>query len=265
MNNKLDPIIAQKRIEVANSYANLSEDKLLTQVMQRDCEKKVLPSFKQALMQSQLAVIAEIKRKSPSKGVLAAIADPVSLAQQYIAGGANALSILTDELFFNGHLNDLTAVATATAQTVPLLRKDFIIDEIQIAQAYLAGASAILCIVAVLGNKTEKLISFAQSLGLDVLVEVHDAEEIAIALNCGAEIIGINNRNLKTFVVETEQAFTLANSIPNHIIKVAESGITEPSLAQAYHRAGFNAVLIGEALVKSQTPADFIRACQHAA
>jgi len=245
MINRLDPIIAQKQLEV-----NALKSK---------------KSFKQALCQPTLAVIAEIKRLSPSKGALAEISDPVALAQTYVKGGAQAISILTDERFFGGKIEDLIAVSRALQETsVPILRKDFIVDKIQIAQSAMIGADAILCIVAVLGHRTKEMLAYAREWNLDVLVEVHDEAELDIALECGADIIGINNRNLTTFEVDVTQSLTLVKKIPEHIIKVAESGITEPLLARQYHQAGFHAVLMGEVLVKSAQPDVFIQACCHA-
>jgi|GEM_PF-80044 len=218
-------------------------------------------NFYEALQQPGLSIIAEVKRRSPSKGVLAEIEDPVTLAKNYQQGGAAALSILTDEKFFGGKLQDLIDV-TSEISSLPALRKDFVIDPIQIAEAALAGASAILAIVAVLGKKTEMILARAHSLQLDVLVEVHDEEELKIALDAGATIIGINNRNLKTFEVDLQTAFHLVDNIPRTILKVAESGINTPELARDYHQAGFDAVLMGEALVRSEDPKNFIRECR---
>ena len=144
---------------------------------------------------------------------------------------------------------------------LPVLRKDFVIDPIQIAEAALAGASAVLVIVAVLGAKTATIIKSALALQLDVLVEVHDAEELNMALDAGATIIGINNRNLKTFEIDTNRALNLTAQIPRTILRVAESGITTPALARAYHQAGFDGILIGEALVRSEDPKFFIHEC----
>jgi indole-3-glycerol phosphate synthase len=263
MMNKLKPILAEKQREVAELRQHVADNPLhpINRLLQGKLSMSPAFAFKQALISPSLAVIAEIKRKSPSKGQLASILDPVELAQHYVAGGANALSILTDKVFFDGTIEDLACVAKKVS--IPILRKDFIIDELQIAEAAVAGASAVLCIVAVLGTKTKRLLEFSHALGLDVLVEIHDEEELNIALDSGADIIGINNRNLNTFVVNTECSLALVGKIPNTIVKVAESGITEPALAHHYRRAGFNAVLIGEALVKSSHPEQFIRACQH--
>ncbi len=266
MNNRLNPIIFQKQAEVKALYQLISHDPShpIAKLLQGDIEHKGAKSFRTALQQPGLGVIAEIKRKSPSKGNLAKIEDPVKLGYSYDQAGANAISILTDEIFFGGNLNDLSLVATAlSSSSIPLLRKDFIINPIQIAEAVLAGANAILAIVAILGQETHSIINRAKQFGLDVLVEVHDETELKIALDCGAEIIGINNRNLKTFKIDTETALKLINLIPKEIVKVAESGISHSELAHTYYHAGFDAVLIGEALVCSKDPSSFIQECQH--
>ena len=221
-------------------------------------------SFKTALQTQSLAVIAEIKRRSPSKGNLAAITNPIALAQKYILGGANALSILTDENFFHGHIEDLSTIAHAIkSQPIPIIRKDFIIDKLQIAEAAIAGASAILLIVAAIGKKIQELSAYAHTLNLDVLTEVHNYDELQLALDCGANIIGINNRDLQTFAIDTQRALQLITKIPKNIITVAESGITSAKLAQEYYQAGFNAVLIGEALVTADNPANLIQEIHH--
>lgn len=266
MTNRLDPIILQKQIEVAALRQLLTDEPShrLAKVLRGEHEAKSVPSFRNALLIDAMAIIAEIKRKSPSKGKMADITDPVLLAQRYIAGGASALSVLTDQKFFGGHLDDLVNIAAAIhGQIIPILRKEFIIDTLQIAEAAAAGASAVLCIVAVLGKQTREMLEYAHTLGLDVLVEIHDRHELDVALDSGADIIGINNRDLTTFTVNTDRAFEIAAAIPAHIIKVAESGITHPSLVHEYYQAGFNAVLIGEALVTSSQPEEFIRECHY--
>lgn len=266
MNNKLDAILLQKKREVADLYKRLQHDvnHPIAKVLHRDLKVECAPSFKDMLKSASLAVIAEIKRRSPSKGMIAPISDPVSLAHRYMSGGASALSILTDEQFFGGHLDDLIQVASvAREKSIPIIRKDFIIDNVQIAEAAVAGASAVLCIVSAVGFKLKALIEFARSIDLDVLVEIHHYEELEIALDCGADIIGINNRNLNTFEVDTNVALQIVTAIPDSIIKVAESGITCPTLARQYYQAGFDAVLIGESLVKSTDPEKFITECRY--
>lgn len=266
MINRLQPIIAQKKREIATlkTFLQAHPKHAIAQILQGNRQRARAQQFKQALQAPGLGVIAEIKRKSPSKGELAHIVDPIELAQAYIAGGAAAISILTDEQFFNGHLDDLQSVSVAcAAMSTPLLRKDFIIDECQIAQAVYAGADAILAIVAVLGQQIKSILAVAKAMNIDVLVEVHTLAELILAIESGADIIGINNRDLTTLAVDINQSFELINYVPDSLLCVAESGIRNPNLARHYHQAGFDAVLIGEALVTSDSPQQFIGACQN--
>ncbi|WP_342147204.1 indole-3-glycerol phosphate synthase TrpC [Rickettsiella endosymbiont of Aleochara curtula] len=266
MTNRLTTILLEKQREIAALHQRLAGNNShpIAKVMRGELQLKHASNFKEVLNTPVLSIIAEIKRKSPSKGELAAIRDPIGLAERYISGGANALSILTDKKFFAGDIADLSQVAEAIDdRSIPIIRKDFIIDKIQIAEAAVAGASAVLCIIAVLGEKTKTLLDFARSIKLDVLVEIHDQHELAFALDCGAEIIGVNNRNLMTFIVDTQHALQMVSAIPDNIIKVAESGITHPALAREYYQAGYDAVLIGESLVRSDNPGQFIRECCH--
>lgn len=266
--NRLTDIMLHKRQEVAALKQRLAEqaNHPLHAILQQPFNRAQTSSFQAALRGPKLAVIAEIKRKSPSKGALAMINDPLSLAQQYCASGAQAISVLTDEAYFAGSLADLTQVATGLRQAglaTPLLRKDFLISELQLAEAVMAGASAVLAIVAVLGPQTKTMLMRAAEFGLDVLVEVHNEQELEIALACEAKVIGVNNRNLQTFEIDIEQSLRLIEQIPATVVRVAESGILSPAVARQYHHAGFDAVLIGEALVKAQSPAQFIAECQH--
>lgn len=268
MTNQLTNIILQKQREVSalNSLAKKQPEHVIAKILRGEVKQFSKKSLKRALRCDSLAVIAEIKRKSPSKGHLATIPDPIFLAKTYLDGGANAISILTDALFFGGSLDDLEQVSLFfRAQPHPILRKDFIIHEVQVAEAVMAGADAILCIVAVLGERTKTMVDHAKRMGIEALVEIQNENELEIALKSGAEIIGINNRNLTTMQLQVnfKQTVKLLESIPTHIISVAESGILEPKIAQDYYQAGFDAVLIGEALVKSTLPANFIRACRH--
>jgi len=248
--NKLDLIIQQKQLEVSE----LTQQNIQPRISSKN--------FKHALRSDTLSIIAEVKRKSPSKGNLAEILDPVLLAENYINANASAISVLTDCKFFGGSLNDLEKIAEHSKST-PVLRKDFIISPLQIDEAVGAGADAILLIVAVLGEKTKSLLDYAKKLNIDVLLEIHNHAELSIALESNADIIGINNRNLSTFEVDTQEAFNLKKLIPSTVITVAESGILQPELAREYYKAGFDAVLIGEALVTSTNPTEFIRACRH--
>lgn len=264
MMNRLMPIIEQKRREVARleTFLQAHSEHPIAQILQGNRIRDGHRNFQQALRGSGLSVIAEIKRQSPSKGELAAIVDPVILAESYVAGGADALSILTDDLFFKGTLADLQSVSQAQAiQTTPILRKDFIVDVRQIAESVFAGADAILAIVAVLGKNTAVLLNAAKNMHIDVVVEVHTRSELELALDCGAEIIGVNNRDLTTFQIDTRRAFNLVEYIPETVVRIAESGIKDPVLARDYHQAGFDAVLIGESLVTTDLPGQFIEAC----
>ncbi len=202
-------------------------------------------------------MIAEIKRKSPAKGNLAPIADPVLLASRYVAAGASAFSVLTDGQDFGGSLEDLQQIAKAFPE-MPILRKDFIVDVKQIKETVRAGASAILLIVAVLGEKLPEMIASAIAYGLDPLVEVHDRKELEMALAAGAEIIGVNNRNLATFQIDLAVAEELATHIPPTLIRIAESGVRTATDAQRMRRAGYDAILVGEALVTASDPKELL-------
>jgi indole-3-glycerol phosphate synthase len=265
MTNKLAQIILKKQQTLAALKTKLLQQPThpIMQLLRGEIAPRQTKDFKQALRGTSLAVISEIKRSSPSNGVLAEIEDPVVLTKKYLAGGANAISVLTEEDFFNGRLADLEAVTQATRElAVPILRKDFIVDPVQVAEAMLAGADAVLVIVAALGEETKTIIDCAHRLGIAAFVEVNNAAELEIALAGGAEIIGVNNRNLKTFTVDTDLSFRLVSDIPRAVVKVSASGVLDPALAVQYRQAGFDAVLIGEALVKSADPSAFIRACK---
>jgi len=218
-----------------------------------------LPRLSDALSDSGFSVIAEIKRRSPSAGEIGRIQDPEALARQYLAGGASAISVLTDSYAFGGSLADLRNVAT-TFPTSPVLRKDFLLHPIQIQEAALVGASAVLLIVGVLQEKTAMMLQEAHRYGLEAFVEVHDSSELATAIESGARIIGVNNRNLRTFDVSLEVAEKLAPRFPDGVIKVALSGIHTLDDAARMHQAGYDGVLIGEVLVRSEDPAAMIRA-----
>ncbi len=208
-------------------------------------------SLKEMLLTPGFHIIAEVKRASPSKGLIAQRFHPVRIAREYQYGGASAISCLTDEPFFKGHLEYLAAIREAV--DLPLLRKDFIIDEIQLEEARAFGADAVLLIVAALKpQRLLELIRAAKSLGLEALVEVHEDEELEIALTAGAEIIGINNRNLKTFEVNLETSLQLAQRVPKGVPVVAESGIQTREDIERLQEAGVRAALIGEVLMRSE-------------
>ncbi len=221
-----------------------------------------------ALSGEDVAVIAEVKRASPSKGALAAIADPATLAMDYEAGGARVISVLTEPRRFGGSLEDLAAVREAV--NVPLLRKDFVISSYQLWEARSRGADMVLLIVAALEqNALVSLVERAVSIGMVPLVEVHTEEELDRALESGARIIGINARNLATLKVDRGVFSRLAPRIPDGVIKVAESGVRGPHDLLAYAAAGADAVLVGESLVTGKDPrsavADLVTAGSHPA
>src|SRR4051794_8464074 len=205
-----------------------------------------------------MSVIAEIKRRSPSKGALAADLVPGVLAKQYDAGGAAALSVLTDEPHFGGSSADL--VEARAAVDLPVLRKDFTVAAIDVVDAVAMGADALLLIVAALEDaELRALHALAVELGRHVLVEVHDEAEVERALLAGARLVGVNQRDLVTFEVDTDRAVRVASAIPDGVVKVAESGIRGPADAKRLAEAGYDAVLVGEHLVTSGDPAAAVR------
>ena len=221
-----------------------------------------------ALSGDDVAVIAEVKRASPSKGALAAIADPATLAMDYEAGGARVISVLTEPRRFGGSLEDLAAVREAV--NVPLLRKDFVISSYQLWEARSRGADMVLLIVAALEqNALVSLVERAVSIGMVPLVEVHTEQELDRALDSGARVIGINARNLATLKVDRGVFSRLAPRVPDALIKVAESGVRGPHDLLAYAAAGADAVLVGESLVTGKDPrsavADLVTAGSHPA
>ncbi len=204
-----------------------------------------------------MAVIAEIKKASPSKGLIREDFDVASLARQYLAGGAAALSVLTDEPFFQGSLHNLELASSAVS--LPCLRKDFIVDEYQIVEARAHRADAILLIAAALtSDEMNHFAQAARGLELDVLVEVHTADELDRVLdtlgNTGADGIGVNNRDLRTFEVRMETSLELVNRIPNSVVRVSESGISNAEDLERLRSAGFDAFLIGESLMRQPDP-----------
>jgi indole-3-glycerol phosphate synthase len=261
----LDAIFVHKRAEVA-ARKNAIPLAVLEEAARR---QPAALDFAGALRNAPYhpALIAEIKRASPSRGPLAADLDPVALARTYRAGGAAAISVLTDERFFRGSLDDLRAVA-ALRPRAPLLRKDFVCDPYQVFEARAAGADAVLLIAAHLSVALLcELHAIVLSLGMAALVEVHDEEELERALACRPSLIGINNRDLRTFEVRLEVTSRIAPMIPPHIAVVAESGIFTPEhvrdLASLSRRDGgpaVDAILVGEALVTAPDTAALVRA-----
>ncbi len=216
--------------------------------------------FRAALASAEdMAVIAEVKRRSPSKGPLVADLDPAALAAAYDAGGATALSVLTDGEFFGGSAADLAAARAACS--LPALRKDFTVVPADVADARIMGADAVLLIAVALDDaELADLHVLAADVGLDALVEVHDEHELDRALEVGATLIGVNQRDLVTFAVDTERAVRLASRIPAGVVAVAESGVTRGEDVRRLADAGYHAVLVGEALVTALDPAAAVTA-----
>ena len=246
----LDDIVAGVREDLAGREAAVPEERVRELAAAAPPPLDPMPAFRAP----GLSVIAEVKRRSPSKGELADIPDPAALARAYAEGGADAISVLTEERRFNGSLDDLRAVRAAVP--TPLLRKDFIVTSYQLHEARAAGADLVLLIVAALDDPTlARLHEEARTLGMTVLVEVHDEAEIARALAVGAELVGVNARNLKTLEVDRGTFGRLVGLLPDTVVKVAESGITGPDDAARYAAEGADVVLVGEALVKDGDPA----------
>ena len=215
--------------------------------------------FSEALIQEGISLIAEMKRASPSQGPIRPDATVTAIVRAYEAAGASACSVLTEPHWFGGSLDDLAEARAAC--DLPLLRKDFIVDPYQLAEARLAGANAVLLIVAALDpGELASLYDQASEIGLDCLIEVHDDDEMEIAVECGVEIIGVNNRNLHTLEVDPETALRLLVDAPAGTIVVAESGITSNEDVQRLEDAGVDAILVGEALMRADDPAAAVHA-----
>lgn len=250
----LDRILADKRASAASDQRPL--DGLVAAA-------RAMPptrGFAAALAgRDRLGVIAEVKRRSPSKGDLAANLDPAAMATSYVAGGAAAISVLTDTKYFGGSVDDL--VAARSAVEVPVLRKDFTVGARDVCDARLMGADAVLLIAAALDDaELAGCASLAAEVGLDALVEVHDEAELDRALAVGATLVGVNQRDLVTFAVDTDRAVRVAERIPAGVVAVAESGIGGPTDAERLAAAGYDAVLVGESLVRSADPAAAVAA-----
>ena len=207
-------------------------------------------------------MIAEIKRRSPSKGDLAVDLDPAAVGSAYAAGGAACLSVLTDAEFFGGSVDDLQRARAATS--LPVLRKDFTVSAHDVADARVMGADAVLLIAAALErSELIELHRLAAELGLDALVEVHDERELEIAVEAGAAIVGVNQRDLVTFEVDEQRAARMAPAIPDGVLKIAESGVGSPDAARRLADAGYDAILVGEHLVTAADPSGALAALIH--
>ena len=249
----LAKIIATKDAEVKAGYAQRSLAEMEALARQQPAPRDFVGAIKAKLAAKQPAVIAEVKKASPSKGVIRADFDPAAIAQSYAAHGAACLSVLTDVDYFQGANAYLEAARAAC--DLPVIRKDFIVDRWQVAEARAIGADAILLIVAALNDEElHDLEAYALSLGLAVLVEVHDGDELTRALTLKTQLIGINNRNLRTFEVSLKTTLTLKDRIPADRIVVAESGILAPADVQTLRDADVNAFLVGEAFMRAPEP-----------
>ncbi|MCP5026565.1 MAG: indole-3-glycerol phosphate synthase TrpC [Actinomycetia bacterium] len=253
MNTYLDKILAAHRAAGPPSEAEMADRRARAEAM------GPTRGFAAALVAAEgLGVISEVKRRSPSKGDLFPDLDPVRLAGQYESGGATCLSVLTDEDFFGGSAADLAEARGGCS--LPVLRKDFTVGEADVLDTRLMGADAVLLIVAALDDdELARCHALALSVGLDALVEIHDEVELERALAIGARVVGVNQRDLVTFEVDTERAVRMAPQIPDGVVRVAESGVGGPDDARLLREAGFHAVLVGESLVTSGDAAAAVR------
>jgi indole-3-glycerol phosphate synthase len=215
--------------------------------------------FRDALLRDGINIIAEFKRRSPSRGSIRADADLKQIVRSYEAGGATAISVLTEEDYFSGSLDDLRTVKQCV--DLPVLRKDFVVDGYQVYESAAAGADAVLLIVAALDDDALlRLRRLAEDeLGMDALVEVHDRDEMRRAISCGAKLIGVNNRNLHTFDVSLETSLSLVSGAPNDAVLISESGLNNSTDLSRLHAAGYRGFLIGESLMRSENPEAALR------
>ena len=248
----LAKIVTQKRAALNRTSAARSE------LERRAANRPAARDFRAALLADPPAIIAEVKKASPSKGVFTEDYRPADIAAHYAQGGAACLSVLTDEEFFKGHLRDMEAARAAVQ--IPVLRKDFTIDALHVVEAAAHGADAILLIAAILSTKQmRELRELAASYKMAAIVEVHNQQELDAALDSAPEIVGVNNRNLHTFEVSLETSLSLAAQIPPGIVKVSESGIASQRDVQLLRGAGFDAFLVGEHLMKAADPSLALR------
>jgi indole-3-glycerol phosphate synthase len=251
----LEKILTARRKALAKAKRAVPLAELMSQARASGSPTR---DFRAALMAGGLRVIAEVKRASPSRGVIAEQVDVRGLALQYQEGGASAVSVLTEEDFFRGSLNDLRDVKDAIE--LPVLRKDFIFEPYQVWESRAAGADAILLIAAALDLvRLRQLILLARQLQLTSMVEVHDAAELGRAMDAGADVVGVNARNLSNFVVDLRVPLSLASFVPPGIVKVAESGIKARQDVAQLEQAGYDAILVGETLMRAESPVAALR------
>ena len=253
MSNILEQILATKREEIDLRRTLVPEQQLLDKIADGHTPLGFVSALQRRASEQKPGVIAEIKKASPSKGVIRADFNPAAIATSYATANATCLSILTDEQYFQGHDDFLREVRQVV--TLPLLRKDFTIDAYQVYEARAMGADCILLIVSALKPADLRdLYALAQSVGLDVLIEVHDAEELAIALTLGPDLIGINNRNLKTFNTNLETTIDLLSNIPAGVVVVTESGISTVADVSRMQANNVHCFLVGEAFMRATDP-----------
>ena len=249
----LDRIMEHKRLELSQRRAITSLADLKARLQDLPSPRRFVAALQSIVDAGQPAVIAEIKKASPSKGVIREKFEPVAIAKSYAAGGAACLSVLTDEKFFQGH--DDYLIAARSVVDLPVLRKDFVVDEYQLFEARSLGADCVLLIVAILDVfQLTALHDTARGLGLDVLMEVHNPVELAAALSLKPSLIGINNRNLKTFETSLDTTYSLLSSIPDNVLVVTESGISSCHDVKAMRERDVHCFLVGEAFMRAANP-----------
>lgn len=254
----LDEIVARKRVEVAQFKEGLPLSTLQTRVEEQIMQGESPASMRKALLQSPTGIIAEFKRKSPSKGWIKEEGKANEIPLSYQQSGAAALSILTDEHFFGGS-DRFVREARQSGVRIPILYKNFVIDEYQLWQARMCGASAVLLIAACLEKTAcQCLLRLAHQLQLEVLLEMHAEQELAYA-ELEPDLYGINNRNLGTFVTDVQNSFRLAERLPKNVCKVSESGISHPDTIRQLRQAGFNGFLVGECFMKTANPGECLK------
>lgn len=255
--NTLDRICADKRVHVEAQKQRISLDELKLQIEKAPSPKGFIRQILDFKSNVKTALITEVKKASPSKGVIRVDFDPVAIAKTYEASGAACLSVLTDEPYFQGTDEYFTAIRKEVS--LPMLRKDFMIDPYQIYESRALSADCILIIMAALSDEmAHELYDLSRSLGMDVLVEVHDHDELRRAINMNPQMIGVNNRNLKTLDVDLQNGLSMAKDIPDSVVKIGESGIYSRDDLSLFQDAGFDGFLIGESLMREDNIASAV-------